>query len=118
VQPLAVHHVSVNVADATAATDFYVDVLGLTRRRDRPDIGVGGAWLDAGGQQVHLIEGDVPSGHGEHFALLVGDLNATIAELRGRGIKVSDSMGIGTSLQAFLRDPDGNLIELHQANAT
>ena len=51
-------------------------------------------------------------------ALLVGDLNATIAELRGRGIKVSDSMGIGTSLQAFLHDPDGNLIELHQANAT
>ena len=117
-QPLAVHHVSVNVADATAATDFYVDVLGLTRRRDRPDIGVGGAWLDAGGQQVHLIEGDVPSGHGEHFALLVGDLDATITELRGRGIKVSDSMGIGRSLQAFLHDPDGNLIELHQANAT
>lgn len=116
-QPLAVHHVSINVADATAATDFYVDVLGLTPRRDRPDIGVGGAWLDAGGQQVHLIEGEVPAGHGEHFALLVGDLDATIDELRDRGIKVSDSMTIGTSLQAFLHDPDGNLIELHQAHA-
>ena len=111
------HHVSINVADARAATEFYVDVLGLTPRRDRPDIGVGGAWLDAGGQQVHLIEGDVPAGHGEHFALLVDDLRATLAELRGRGIKVSDSMPIGTSLQAFLQDPDGNLIELHEANA-
>lgn len=117
-QPLAVHHVSINVADATTATEFYVDVLGLTPRRDRPDIGVGGAWLDAGGQQVHLIEGDVPSGHGEHFALLVADLNATIAELRERGLRVSDSMSIGTSLQAFLHDPDGNLVELHQANVT
>ena len=115
-QPLAVHHVSINVADTAAATEFYVDVLGLTRRRDRPDIGVGGAWLDAGGQQVHLIEGDVPSGHGEHFALLVDDIRAAIDELRGRGIKVSDSMPIGTSLQAFLHDPDGNLIELHEAN--
>ena len=118
VKPLAVHHVSINVDDVDAAIAFYTDVLGLSRRDDRPDFGFGGAWLDAGGQQVHLIEGDVPAGHGEHFALLVGDLNATIAELRGRGIKVSDSMGIGTSLQAFLHDPDGNLIELHQANAT
>jgi len=116
VQPLAVHHVSINVADATAATDFYVEVLGLTVRRDRPDIGIGGAWLDAGGQQVHLIEGEVPRGSGEHFALLVEDIQAAIDELRGRGFKVSDSMPIGTSRQAFLHDPDGNLIELHEAN--
>ena len=112
------HHVSIIVADAAAATEFYVDVLGLTPRSDRPDIGIGGAWLDAGGQQVHLIEGKVPSGHGEHFALLVRDLAATIHELRGRGLEVSDSMTIGTSLQAFLHDPDGNLVELHQANVT
>ena len=114
-EPLAVHHVSINVADATAATDFYVGVLGLKARTDRPDIGIGGAWLDAGGQQVHLIEGQVPAGHGEHFALLVGDLGATVDELRGRGIKVSDPSPIGTSLQSFLTDPDGNLVELHQA---
>ena len=117
VEPLAVHHVSINVSDATAACEFYVGVLGLTRRTDRPDLGVGGAWLDAGGQQVHLIEGTVPSGHGEHFALLVGDLAATIAELRGRGVKISDPSPIGPSLQSFLQDPDGNLIELHQAVA-
>ena len=116
-EPLAVHHVSINVADADASVAFYVDVLGLTRRSDRPDIGIGGAWLDAGGQQVHLIEGAVPAGSGEHFALLVRDLGASVSELRGRGIKVSDPSPIGTSLQSFLHDPDGNLIELHQANA-
>ena len=116
-KPLAVHHVSINVADPAAATDFYVDVLGLTRRTDRPDIGIGGAWLDAGGQQVHLIEGTVPSGHGEHFALLVEDVHSVVDELRGRGLRVSDPSPIGTSLQSFLHDPDGNLIELHQADA-
>ena len=110
------HHVSINVRDPDAATSFYVDMLGLKRRTDRPDIGIGGAWLDAGGQQVHLIEGEVPRGHGEHFALLVGDLPATIDELRSRGVKVSEPSPIGTSLQSFLHDPDGNLIELHQAN--
>ena len=116
-EPLAVHHVSINVADVEAALEFYVDVLGLRARSDRPDFGFGGAWLDAGGQQVHLIEGTVPSGHGEHFALQVRDLDAAISELRGQGLKVSDASPVGTSLQAFLQDPSGNLIELHQVAA-
>jgi catechol 2,3-dioxygenase-like lactoylglutathione lyase family enzyme len=115
VEPLAVHHVSINVNDIDAALGFYVDVLGLRRRTDRPDFGFGGAWLDAGGQQVHLIEGQVPTGNGEHFAILVADLDATIEELRGRDVKVSDASPVGSSLQAFLKDPAGNLIELHQA---
>jgi catechol 2,3-dioxygenase-like lactoylglutathione lyase family enzyme len=112
-----VHHVSINVNDVDAALDFYTGVLGLRARTDRPDFGFGGAWLDAGGQQVHLIEGTVPSGNGEHFALLVADLAATISELRERGLEVSDASPVGTSRQAFLSDPSGNLIELHQTAA-
>jgi catechol 2,3-dioxygenase-like lactoylglutathione lyase family enzyme len=115
VEPLAVHHVSVNVDDIDAALAFYVDVLGLRARSDRPDFGFGGAWLDAGGQQVHLIEGQVPKGDGEHFAILVADLNSSVRELRARDIKVSDASPVGPNLQAFLKDPAGNLIELHQA---
>src|SRR5438128_1068824 len=49
VEPLAVHHVSINVDDVDAAVDFYVGVLGLRARTDRPDFGFAGAWLDAGG---------------------------------------------------------------------
>ena len=114
-EPLAVHHVSINVDDVDAAVDFYVGVLGLHSRSDRPDFGFGGAWLDAGGQQVHLIEGQVPKGNGEHFAILVADLDASINELRDRDIEVSDASPVGSSRQAFLTDPAGNLIELHQA---
>src|SRR5688500_9886093 len=55
-EPRAVHHVSINVDNVEAAVRFYVDVLGLVPRDDRPDFGFGGAWLDAGAQQVHLIE--------------------------------------------------------------
>jgi catechol 2,3-dioxygenase-like lactoylglutathione lyase family enzyme len=117
VEPLAVHHVSVNVDDVDAAVEFYVGTLGLEMRADRPDIGIGGAWLDAGGQQVHLIAGEVPAGGGEHFALLVGDIGEAIDELRGKRLRVSDPSPIGTGLQAFLKDPCGNLIELHQAAA-
>jgi catechol 2,3-dioxygenase-like lactoylglutathione lyase family enzyme len=113
-RPLALHHVSLNVDDVDAALDFYTGVLGLAARTDRPAFAFGGAWLDAGGQQVHLIEGRPPTALGQHFALLVDDLDATVAELRGRGIEVSDPGPVGTSLQAFLSDPSGNLVELHQ----
>jgi glyoxylase I family protein len=114
VQPTGVHHVSINVTDVDAAIRFYTDVLGLTVRDDRPDFGFGGAWLDAGGQQVHLIEADVPAGLGQHFALRVDDLAAVVDELRGQGLTVGDPSPVGTSLQAFVDDPSGNLVELHQ----
>jgi glyoxylase I family protein len=113
----AVHHVSINVTDVDEALAFYLDVLGLNRRDDRPDLGVAGAWLDAGGQQVHLIGGDPPPAQGQHFALQFDDLDETIAELRGRGVTVSDPMPIGSGRQAFTHDPSGNLVELHQAGA-
>ncbi len=113
-QPLAVHHVSINVADADEAIGFYTDVLGLTVRGDRPDFAIGGAWLDLGDQQVHLIETDVPDDKGQHFAIRVADLSAAVAELRGRGIDVTEPSPVGTSLQSFLHDPSGNRIELHQ----
>ena len=113
-KPLAVHHVSITVDDVDAALGFYVDTLGLSARPDRPDFGFPGAWLDAGGQQVHLIEGDPPPDKGQHFAILVDDLDATIAELRERDVEVSDGFPVGTGHQAFLKDPAGNTIELHQ----
>ena len=115
-RPLAVHHVSINVTDADAALRFYVEVLGLSRRNDRPDLGPG-HWLDAGGEQVHLLQGEAPPSRGQHFALRVSDLDDAITELRGRGIVVSDASPVGTGRQAFLADTDGNLIEFNQAGA-
>lgn len=114
VKPLAVHHVSINVSDVDAAVRFYVDTLGLTLRDDRPAFGFGGAWLDAGDQQVHLIEAPVPAPNGQHFAVLVEDLDGVVAELRAAGQDVSDPKPVGRSRQAFLSDPSGNLIELHE----
>lgn len=113
-KPSAIHHVSVNVTHLDAALAFYTRQLGLTVRTDRP-AGLGpGAWLDAGGQQLHLIAGRPPRALGQHFALLVDDLDAAVAELRGAGVAVSDPVPIGAARQAFLSDPDGNAIELHE----
>ena len=113
-QPLGVHHVSINVSDAAAAIAFYTDVLGLTVRTDRPEFDFAGAWLDLGDQQVHLLEIDVPDQKGQHFAVRVADLDAAITDIRGHGVKVSDPQTVGPGRQAFLRDPSGNLVELNQ----
>ncbi len=113
-RPLGVHHVAINVDDVDAAMSFYVNVLGLTARTDRPDFGFAGAWLAVGDQQVHLVQADPPSDNGQHFALLVDDIDATITELRSGGVKVSDAFPVGSARQAFLNDPSGNMIELHE----
>ena len=113
-EPLGVHHVSINVADVDAALAFYVEHLGLTPGTDRPDFGFGGAWLDLGPQQVHLIEAPLPGDRGQHFAVHVADLDASIAQLRSAGVEVSDASPVGTGRQAFLHDPSGNLVELHE----
>ena len=116
-EPLAIHHVSLNVADVEAAMDFYVGVLGGTRRADRPDFGIAGAWIDLGTQQVHLIEAPVPPNLGQHFAVQVADLEAVVQELRSKGLAVADPMTVASNRQTFVDDPAGNVVELHQVGA-
>ena len=113
-RPAGLHHVSINVDDVPAARDFYVRVLGLIERPDRPDFSFDGAWLDAGDQQVHLIEADVPPSLGQHFALAVTDLDAAVAELRALGVPVTDPVPVGLGRQAFVSDPAGNRVELQE----
>ena len=112
-----VHHVSINVADAEVAAPFYTDVLGMAVL-PRPDFGFNGRWLRTpGGGEVHLIEveGWVPPA-GQHWAFKVDDIDAAVAELRERGVEVSDPRPLpGTpARQTFFFDPAGNMIELNQ----
>ena len=115
VTPTGVDHVALNVPDVVAAIDFYTNVLGLVQDTERPDFGIPGAWLNAGRQQVHLIELPAPPKLGQHFALLYDDLPAVVAALRAKGVEVTDPTPSGPNRhQAFTSDPWGNDIELHQ----
>jgi glyoxylase I family protein len=113
-EPLGIHHVSVNVTDVTRSQSFYVGSLGGDLRTDRPAFPFSGAWIDFGAQQLHLIEASVPASLGQHFAVRVADLEATVGELRARGLDVSDPVAVGSGRQSFVSDPDGNLVELHE----
>lgn len=113
-QPLGIHHVAINVRDVVEAVAFYEESLGFVVRDDRPQFGFGGAWLDAGPQQLHLIKAEPPGNLGQHFAIRVAELDETVAELRARGHRVSDPSPVGRSRQSFVSDPSGNVIELHE----
>jgi catechol 2,3-dioxygenase-like lactoylglutathione lyase family enzyme len=115
VKPNGVDHVALNVADVDAAITFYTEVMGLTQNFDRPDFGFPGAWFDAGAQQVHVIEAAAPPNLGQHFALLFDDIYVVVEHLRSLGLQVTDPVINGAKRhQAFVSDPWGNGIELHQ----
>ena len=116
-RPLGIHHVAINVTDVSRSIDFYTRLLGGSAREDRPDLGIAGAWIDLGAQQVHLVELPVPADAGQHFAVLVEDVAAAVAELRASGMDVADPVRVGDDLQTFVADPDGNVVELHQVGA-
>jgi glyoxylase I family protein len=112
-KPSGVHHVAICVSDAEAGLAFYRDVLGM-EQLPRPDLGPG-HWLDAGGQQVHLMQSDQPVPAANHFAIRVDDIDSAVEDLRAHGVEVHRSGLIpGAGHQAFLHDPFGNFLELNQ----
>ena len=114
--PTGLQHVAVNATDLAASRAFYVDGLGLTEL-DRPDFGFPGLWLGLpDGRAVHLVEVPHEAHTGYHFALEVSDVDATVADLRAKGIEAGDAFELtpGSGRQAFLHDPAGNVVELNQ----
>ncbi len=112
-----VHHVSINGADVEPTAPFYTEVLGM-KTLERPDFPFNGRWLQTpGGGEVHLIEveGWQPP-KGQHWAFRVEDIEATVAELREKGVEVKDPKALPgtTARQTFFFDPSGNMIELNQ----
>ena len=93
-------------------------MLGLTVL-ERPDFGFGGYWLDAGGQQLHLMESESRARGGDHFAIRVDDLESAVADIRAHGVTVNtiDHMA-GAGHQAFLHDPSGQLHRAQPARRT
>ena len=51
-----------------------------------------------------------------HLCLLTGDLHATVEQLRQAGVVIEQEpkVGLDHNWQAWIRDPDGNSIELMQ----
>lgn len=123
----AIGHLAFRITDLDRSLDFYCAKLGCREafRLDRE--GTPSPWIVylqvAPGQFIELFPGatlDDPSAAEavsyNHLALLVDDMEATLRELRGRGIPTpgAPAQGVDGNWQYWITDPDGNRIELMQ----
>jgi lactoylglutathione lyase len=116
----------IRVGDLDKSINFYTDVLGmqLLRKKDYPDGKFTLAFVGYGPESEHAVielthnwdtdHYDLGNGFG-HIALAVDDAAAACEEIRRRGgrvVREAGPMKHGTTVIAFVEDPDGYKIEL------
>ena len=112
------------VQDATRSAAFYRDQLGLPHQGRTPD---GQEIFTAGGGSAVALMSDPnaePSGRTE-LSFEVSNLDGEISDLEGRGVTFEDYdlpglktenhiATMGSEKAAWFKDPDGNVLCLHQ----
>lgn len=119
-------HTMIRTGDLDRSIDFYTQVLGmkLLRRKDYPEGKFTLAFVGYGDESSQAVieltynwgidRYEMGTGFG-HIAIEVGDVYAACDEIRRRGGTVTREAGPmkgGTTVIAFVCDPDGYKIEL------
>ena len=116
-----IDHLVLCVRDVSATIAFYERVLGMTAREERP-----GKWsLHFASNKLSLqdalaapsIARETVPGSGNFCVLADEPMEAILAHLEREGVAVVDGPGerdgaTGTILSVYVRDPDGNLVEI------
>ena len=121
-------HTMLRVGDLERSLRFYTEVLGmqLLRRKDYPSGRFTLAFVGYGEESDHTVlelthnwDTDhyaLGDGYG-HIALGVDDIQATCAAIAGKGgrvVREPGPMKHGSTVIAFVEDPDGYKVELIQ----
>ena len=121
-------HTMLRVVDLDKSIDFYTRILGMTllRRSDYPDGKFTLAFVGYGPESAHAVieltynwgvdHYELGTAFG-HIALEVDDATAacnTIKAAGGKVVREAGPMKHGTTVIAFVEDPDGYKIELIQ----
>jgi len=120
-------HTMIRVRDLDASIDFYTGHLGMKviRRSDYPEgkftnvfVGYGdeseGTVLELTHNWDQQSNYELGTGFG-HLAVGVPDIYATCENMKAKGVKITRAPGAmkhGTTVIAFIEDPDGYKIEL------
>jgi lactoylglutathione lyase len=123
-------HTMLRVGNLKESLTFYCDVLGMTllRQKDYPDGKFTLAFVGYGEERDHTVleltynwdtdHYDLGTAYG-HIAIGVDDIYATCEAIRSRGGKVVREPGPmkhGTTVIAFIEDPNGYKVELIQTS--
>lgn len=112
-----IQHVNVMVDDLAAANDFFENVLGLDRATT-PELGFPGQFFKiGGGQEIHVNELEDLHPERSHYCLRLDDFSNVFTRALERGVLETETWGKVRRLpngviQAFVRDPAGNLVEI------
>ena len=125
VEILGLHHYTLRTRDLKRATAFYEGVFGL-KRKPQPGAVSRTARYDIGGQELQLLEvddlpegADAPDPRESHPAIEVDNIHTAVAACLTGGAEMQQvifARDEDGSQSAFLRDPDGNLLELCSHN--
>lgn len=117
-----IDHIVLRCRDQARMLDFYTRILGLSEERRLERIGL--IQLRAGAGMLDLVPAAARDEDGrnvDHFCLGIeaDDLAEAARYLRGQGVEASEepekrygARGFGMSI--YVRDPEGNVIELKQ----
>lgn len=108
-----------SVKEMARARDFYEKALGLTLGVNYED-----KWVEyyPGGTGCLAITTEVPqvrpsARHGGSISFEVDDIEAAIKDLKAKGVKVlAEVFATPVCKMAYVADPDGNSVGLHQKN--
>ncbi|MFM7110653.1 MAG: VOC family protein [Planctomycetota bacterium] len=106
-------HVTVLITDMARARAFYGGMLGLVEIGRPRSFDFKAVWYQVGDRQLHLLvkpEADTMSPR--HFALRVRDVAAARARCVEVGLPTAETTKIPGADRFFVRDPDGNRIEI------
>lgn len=114
--------IGVPVADQDRALEFYLERLGLEKRRDYPVPQFGGRWIEVAppGGTVTLAlvpaRDDAPAGVQTGIRLKTADAAAVRARLEAHGVDVGELLRWpGVPPMFVVRDQDGNRLEIVEA---
>jgi lactoylglutathione lyase len=115
------NHVSLHVVDMDESLRFYTEVFGM-ERIPSPSFKMPVEWLRLGDQQLHLFERETPAPDFHHIALTVDDFEAVYLKANELGI-IDRTLAPDVrelpdgSVQMYVRDPAGNLVEVDWPDA-
>jgi catechol 2,3-dioxygenase-like lactoylglutathione lyase family enzyme len=110
-----IDHCSIIITERTRSRRFYRDVLGLKEINKPRTFDFEVLWFDLGNQHIHLLlKKDADTISPRHFALRVIEAAAARSHFHAHGVATEETTPIPGADRFFIRDPDGNRIEIIQ----